>query len=52
MSLVGYTVSRIIWGRQEKYPDHGLPIVKTNDYHFDNIVAEGKRLVRWIQQCI
>lgn len=46
LSLIGYIVFRMIWGQREKYPDHGLPIVKRDDYHFDDIITEGKRLVK------
>ncbi|KAK1957317.1 cytochrome P450 [Colletotrichum sublineola] len=27
----------------QRETDHGLPIVKRNDYHFDTIIAEGKK---------
>ncbi|GKT83710.1 cytochrome P450 oxidoreductase [Colletotrichum tofieldiae] len=43
LSLIVYGLSRKIWGRQKREPDHGLPIVQRNDYHFDTIIAEGKQ---------
>ncbi|KAK2003781.1 cytochrome P450 oxidoreductase GliF [Colletotrichum falcatum] len=42
--LILYGLSRMIWGRRQQEIDHGLPIVKRNDYHFDDIIAEGKKL--------
>ncbi|KDN70031.1 putative cytochrome P450 oxidoreductase GliF [Colletotrichum sublineola] len=41
--LLAYALSRTIWGQQQRETDHGLPIVKRNDYHFDTIIAEGKK---------
>ncbi|KAK2050988.1 cytochrome P450 oxidoreductase GliF [Colletotrichum caudatum] len=40
--LITYGLYRLFRGRQREN-DHGLPIIKRNDYDFDTIIAEGKQ---------